>query len=292
MKKVLATAVIAAAAALVPGAAMASPNYLGPTGYILTPNAKVVPNMCVELGYHWLDSSNQGRFVPNVSQIHSFKGNMGFGNFLEIGGSHWRFPSIAGFNTTQLNAKAAIGESWPVQIAGGVLDALDDTQRGAYVAGGINVGKKLGSNLLPKSLEVGAGWGTGNIVNGIFANGGFMLGPNLQLMAEWIERTGFGNRRVTTQFGMVNTGARLHFKKLSGVAIDLGVLDVTRDPTPSAGLSYSLCFGKKHKKHVGDDEDEGGKGEEKPAGEPKPVSKSAPKYGIQAVSGKLVSDAR
>jgi hypothetical protein len=270
--KILATAVLAAAAIAVPvGSAMAAPNYLGPSGYMLTPDASVTPNMCFNAGYHYISDNNSRRtLVPGFSPIHSFAGNLGIGNFLEIGGSHLLFSNAQALDTTWLNAKASVlGPNSPFQLAGGVMDALDDFARAAYVVGSFNIGEKVSVPLLPKSLRLGAGWGTANVIDGIFVNGGFLIGKVAEIHGEWIDNT-----------GLVNLGTRWRIPKAYGLALDAGVFDVTNNPTPGGGLSYTVCFGKKrHKKH---DEEDDGKGEMKgepkpaPAGEAKPLSLGFP----------------
>lgn len=265
VRSVLSATALAAGLCAVPGAAMAAPapSYLGPTGYILTPNAEVTPASCVNIGAH-------NFVIPTVSpsRVTSAHGNIGIGNRLELGYTRLTFHDQFTPNVNLANAKLAVlGPSAPVQLAGGVIDAFNDLFRTAYVVGQINVGEKLGKlKVIPKSLTAGAGWGTGSVlspINGVFVNGGFSPVRQVELHGEWMNNT-----------GMVNTGLRFRPSgKLSGIVLDLGAIDVTNVAgagwEPAGGLSWQMCFGKGRKHH---DDDEGGK-DEKSAPAPAPPAK-------------------
>ena len=271
VRSVLSATALAAGLCAVPTAAMAqapAPSYLGPTGYILTPNADVTPAGCVNIGAH--------NFVlPTVSpsRVTSAHGNIGIGNRLELGYTRLTFHDQFTPNVNLANAKLAVlGPTSPVQLAGGVLDAFNDLFRTAYVVGQLNVGEKMNSKFIPRSLRAGAGWGTGSVlspINGVFVNGAFNPMRAVELHGEWMNNT-----------GMVNTGLRIRPSgRISGLILDVAALNVTGVGGVrgqgggwelGGGLSYQMCFGKGRKHHDGDDE--GGK-DEKSAPAPAPPSK-------------------
>jgi hypothetical protein len=237
------------------GAAMAAPapSYLGPTGYILTPNAEVTPGGCANIGYHFFDfAGGPNRLgASNVSAAHA---NIGLGDRLELGYTRLIFHDNFTPSANLANAKLSVlGAKSPVMVAGGVLDAFNDIFRTAYVVGQINVGEHFSKTWIPRSLRVGAGWGTGNVfspINGVFVNGAVNPIRAVELHGEWMNNT-----------GLVNTGLRIRpSKKLDGLVLDLAAVDVTGVAggwDPAGGLSYTFCFGKGKKHEGGDYEDEG-----------------------------------
>lgn len=241
----------ASALLLVPGAAMAAPNFIGPSGFILTPDATVTPAGCFNLGYHYLNIGTQrdrreGIGCPDVSTI---AGNLGVANHFEIGGNWLEVNGVPQADAAWLNMKAEVlGPKSPIQLAGGVMDALDESDRGAYFAGTINVGHYVKNKLIPRSLRMGGGWGSGNVIDGAFANGSFLLGPNVEIMAEWIHHQDTRGLAPCLD-GHVNAGVRFRpSKKLAGLCLDFGALGVDGNNVNFAGgLSYAFCMAKKHK---------------------------------------------
>jgi hypothetical protein len=231
IRNVLAASLLTAALAVLPGPAMAAPSYIGPSGYLLTPDATVAPNLQFDLGYHYIDVDSG----PNASFVH---GNLGLLDHVEVTGTWFNLHGSSRADAGWLSAKGTLLKpSSPFQIAGGVIDGLDDTDRGAYVVGQVNVGSYLPSmRFIPRTLRVGAGWGTGNVIDGIFVNGGFLVGKNIELMAEWIDELDF-----------INTGVRFRSGMVPGLAVDFGVIDV-EDPNWSVGLSYSIGLDKYFRK--------------------------------------------
>jgi len=270
IKKILAATALVAGLAALPTAASATPNFLGPSGYILTPDASVTPAGCVNIGYHYFDVDKfiptRNRGIFDVPDFQVLGGNIGLFDRLEVGGSWFNRHNddlLSGPNgdAVWLNAKLAVlRQDSPIQLAGGVMDALDDSDaRAAYVVGSVNVGEKFKSKLLPRTLRVGAGYGTGHVIDGIFVNGGFMIGKHVELMGEWIDNQSdepFENELLGKALdGNINVGGRLHV--LEGLTLDAGALGVDADdPIITVGATYTHCFGKKHKKHDKKDKDE------------------------------------
>jgi hypothetical protein len=217
--------------AVLPAPALAAPGYLGPSGYILTPDAMVAPDRCLNGGFHFFENDRGRDFSAAAA-------NYGIGDRFEVGATFFNVHGPGSSTDFWLNGKASLLKpDQPFQIAGGVIDLLDETDRGAYVVGSVNVGEQFESELLPRSLRVGAGWGSGNFIDGLFVNGGFALG-SIQLLAEWIDRP-----------NLVNLGGRY---QLGGWTFDLAGVNLSHDASVAVGASYTYCFGR----GGGDDTDE------------------------------------
>jgi hypothetical protein len=250
-----------------------SPSILGPTGYILTPNAEIAgggeTNFAMAFGYDLVD--NDSAFSgPNVNY---YKVNMGLFKHLEVGGTFTHINGFGTFDTAYLNAKANILKPCgPFQLAGGVIDGFDTANIGGldlrteYVVGTLEVGRWV--KMFP-TLRVGAGWQTNTPIgvlpvaapdDSIFVNGGLMIGQYLEIVGEWIDVQNNANISFT------NLGGRLH---IGNFEVHGYVLDVFEDALvgniiPVYGASYTFK-GKGGKKHKGG----GGKGEPEMKGEPK-----------------------
>ena len=285
--KVLRSALIAAAIAL-PGSAMAAPSVLGPNGYIFTPDGFTTPGGCIAFGYHHAEGDlfpfvSGDREAPRVSfhrpDINAEALNFGIGNRLEIGatafssGEHRIFVNeendaeLIGGTVPLVNAKLALlSPRSPVQLVGGVIDALDYLERTAYVYGSFNVGPMIHrlplTTLLPRRMQVGAGWATG-MIDGAFVNAGLPVTPNLELMFEWLDNN------IPGVYGLegrqINLGGRFRFHKVPGLAVDIATTDFD---APLFGVSYTYCRMKHHKKST---KGEGGEEKGEPKGEAKPA---------------------
>src|SRR4051794_28927274 len=197
----------ALAAGLLPVAASATPvdesfsssNVYGITGYILTPNAAVVPSGCVDLGAHYVQGVRgqaHDDFLLDCPDVVIPHINVGLFNHLEIGaGDRIILSTPAGFDNDDIYANAkfrATGLRNPLQLAAGVQDFTNNVQRTVYAVGTLHVGNLVKSKML-RTVEVGCGWRFANgnnpfgaaDVSAPFVNGAFGLGSAVQLMAEW-----------------------------------------------------------------------------------------------------------
>jgi hypothetical protein len=242
--------------------AMASPapNYLGPTGYILTPNADVMEGGCLNTGYHFLDLSNPRVANPNISSGYV---NAGLFDRAEIGGSalffHAQpFPNDKTFKSrAMLNGKVKVFGpelAWPTTLAVGVMDATDSLFRTAYVVGQVDLSRYAGLPMFPDGLVVGAGWGAGNRwspIDGVWVNGRFNPIDYTEAHGEWMSNT-----------GLTNVGVRVNPPFAQGLALDFSAIDVTGVAggwSPAIGASYTYCFtGRGGGGGGGDYDDEGG----------------------------------
>jgi len=288
--KGLRSALIAAAIAL-PGSAMAAPSVLGPNGYIFTPDGFTTPGGCIAFGYHHADgdlfteirTNPQGVPFARLDRpdVNAEVLNIGIGNRLEIGatafssGPHRLFVNgegdteVVGGTEPLVNAKLSLlSPRSPIQVVGGVIDALDYVERTPYVYGSFNFGPMIHrlplTTLLPRRIQVGAGWATG-MIEGAFVNAGLPVTPNLELMFEWLDND------IPGVYGLegrqINIGGRFRFHKVPGLAIDMATTDFD---APLFGVSYTYCRLHRHKKHT---EEEGGEEKGEPKGEPKGEAK-------------------
>jgi hypothetical protein len=248
-----------------------SPSILGPTGYILTPNAEIAgggeTNFAMAFGYDLVD--NDSAFSgPNVNY---YKVNMGLFKHLEVGGTFTHINGFGTFDTAYLNAKANIFKPCSFfQLAGGAIDAADTANIGGqslrteYVVGSLELGRW--ATMFP-TLRVGAGWQSHTPIgvipvaapdDSIFVNGGLMIGKYLEIVGEWIDV-----RDANVSFA--NVGGRLHIGNLEvhGYLLDVTEDALVGDIVPVYGASYTFKPG--GKKHKGG----GGKGEPEMKGEPK-----------------------
>jgi hypothetical protein len=274
---------------LVPGSAMAAPNIMGQSGYLYTPDGNVLGSGCVSVGYHHAKGDPQiflrpaagggvraAVVTPNVNSYHL---SVGAFNHLELG--------LTAFNTGEdgvvrispntitteggtsylANAKVALFKPTSnIQLVGGVVDGFDTIQRSGYGYLSLNAGSYMGNvpvvSTFAKKLQVGAGYGFGYI-DGVFANGSVSLGPNIELMAEWLDNDLEGVSSGIEGY-QYNIGGRFRTgKSLPGLAIDIGVTNLGGSAEMAYGLSWTYCPQKHHKKtdDGGDDGgDEKGKG--------------------------------
>jgi len=288
-----ALSLLPAAAHATPEAPFSAPNYYGITGAILTPDANVLPNMCVNLGGHYfvgrtisperddlrglgLGGDRLGLRCPDTSVVF---GNIGIGNRLEIGGAYrqvWDRDVQGGGipNRAMLNAKLNVTPTnFPLQVAGGVQDATNHLQRTVYAVGTIQPGRLVKGVSALRGLSVSGGWrwvsetdedsGFRNDDFGApFVNGTIPVGKYVQLLGEWNPEQDLERNAFICVGGTVNAGARIHLPMFKGIVLDVAGIGLDHDPTLAGGLSYQMCFGKKHHKkseEPGCDE----KGEEK-----------------------------
>src|SRR5205823_2320806 len=93
VRNAVAASLLAGALAAIPGAASAAPNFFGPSGFIVTPDAMVVPAGCLNAGYHYfsVDQEAINEFgVRTAPSFDTIKGNVGIANLLEIGGTGYQ----------------------------------------------------------------------------------------------------------------------------------------------------------------------------------------------------------
>jgi hypothetical protein len=234
-----------------------SPSILGPTGYILTPNAEIAgggkDNVAVAMGYDLVDNDTAfGQGAPNTNY---YKVNLGLFRHLEVGGAFTHINGFGTFDTSYLNVKANVfSPCSPFQLAGGAIDAARTSNIAGnglateYVTGSLNVGRWV--SFFP-TLRVGAGWQTKTPLGvfpvaadaeSIFVNGGLMVGKYLEIVGEWINVYD-----VAGEPQFVNLGGRLHF---GGLEVHGYVMNVTEDALgpniiPVYGASYTFVPKKK-----------------------------------------------
>ncbi len=254
--KILRTMLIAGLA-LLPGAAMAAPNLLGPSGYFFTPDSVVLPRDCVNLGYHHFEvdevARRQGlrRVTFTAPDVNAYKLNYGLFDRLEVGLAYVDH-NLDG-DQTLLNAKYAIlQEKEPqdadLELVVGIMDATDSFSQTPYIYASTQVGDDLQrfpviSRALPRRIRAGVGLGAG-IVKGVFVNAGIPLTPNIELIYE-----GLNNGFLGYDGWQNNLGGRIRTNKVKGLALDIGAINFDH---MVLGISYSRCFGKRKKHH--DDE--------------------------------------
>ena len=116
-----------------------------------------------------------------------------------------------------------------------VRDEIVVTTRGIFVVDvqGLT-GKKKEYRYFPlKGLKLGVGWGSGNVIDGLFVNGTWSLGTVLEIIGEW--HTDAAGRELVNIGGRFRTGP----KSLSGLAWDIGAIGLNTDnPRLAGGLSY------------------------------------------------------
>lgn len=215
--------------------AEAAPTVLGPTGFILTPDCNVVRHGVVNVGYHYL---NPGTLGPNPSSLGKI--NAGVGDHLELGGTFVGTSGPTGPSGVWGNAKVSLykPDNW-VQVAGGVLDVNNATQRAAYVTTLINGYWLLRHAKFPvKGIKAGAGYGSGGALNAHWVQGSFQVGTPVEMLTEWLSYHNGGGSQL-------NAGLRLRLgsRPIRGLSLDLLGLDVTGpNRTWSAGFAYKHRF--------------------------------------------------
>jgi hypothetical protein len=242
-----------AAAAILGGAipAAAAPTILGPTGFIVTPDCNVVRHGVASVGYHYL---NPGTLGPNPSSLG--KTNVGIGDHFEVGGTFVGTSGPSGPSGVWGNAKASLyaPDNW-IQLAGGVLDVNNATQRAAYVTTLVNGYWLLRHAKFPvKGLKAGAGYGTGGALNAMWVHGSFQMGTPVEVLTEWLSYHNGGGSQL-------NAGLRLRLggRPLRGVSLDLLGLDVTGPSrTWSAGFAYKHRFHRRNQSNSTDPKAGGG----------------------------------
>lgn len=187
-------------------AAVAVPNFLGPTGLLFTPTA----NMLEEGGYNVMLTA-----IEHASDV-SYAANYGFRPNLEIG-----FTRL-GNRHTIINAKYQIQPETvnTVGVALGVMDLTDQTRVTPYIVAGkrlTNTGSAV-TDQVQFNLGLSAGNGNDEIpVKGLFGGVSFDATPRLTLMLEHDGHDlNYGARlavtnRITGQLGLVDGGDHLAF---------------------------------------------------------------------------------
>jgi hypothetical protein len=274
-----------AATVLVPGSAMAAPNILGQSGYLYTPDGTILGSGCVSVGYHHAKGDPQiylrpaagggVRAVVKQPNVNSYHLGVGLFNHLEVGftalntgedGTVRISPNAItteGGTSYLANAKLSLLKPTSnVQLVAGVVDGFDTIQRSAYGYMSLNAGGFMRSvpvvSLFAKKMQVGFGYGTGYL-DGLFANGSVSLGPNIELMAEWLEQDLEGVSSGVPGY-QYNIGGRFRTgKTLPGLAFDIGVTNLTGgSPEMTYGISWTYCPQKHHKKSDDGGDDNGG----------------------------------
>lgn len=222
--------VIVMTAAMISGAALAAPSWLGITGNILTPDDIVL---------------SPGDFSAN---LHSFQDNnnpvviaaaMGVTDGLELGLGSFD-PDVAGIGkSTFVNAKYSVlmeTQSRPSLVIGatdltGELDP--DGDPGFFVL--------FGKNLTPVATDIAGepsaplrgmlGYGTG-IYNGFFASLDWTLTPKVSVMAELISEANIAE--IASNESMINAGIRLAIT--SELRVDAALID---GQDLAFGISYT-----------------------------------------------------
>ncbi len=232
-----------------PGSAMAAPSMIpGVSGAGVTPDATVIPNLCIVPQYSYFDTS-----TLSPSDFSMAGGGIGLFNYVEVGAHTADVHNNNGIDFVFVNAKATLlGNDKPFQIAGGVIDAFDDVDRAAYVVATVKIGEQFQTAYLPRSLMASAGWGDGLWIDGFFWNASVNVVKWLQIYGEYSE-----NDAAFYADDIVNAGLKLQFGGLTGQVIVMGINN--DDSVVGASVSYTYCFGKKHKKHDKDDKDDEGR---------------------------------
>lgn len=211
--------VIAVAIAVLSGAVLAGPSYLGITGNILTPSDEVLLAGDFSAGMFMVESEN----TPFV-----IGANVGVNNQLEVGFGHYD-PDVPGVGSnTFFSFKYSVmeeSEGMPSLVIGaiditGELDPNDDP--GFYAV----LGKKItpfASNLMGRPISpihAMAGIG-GGIYNGFFGALDWELNEQISLFGEYVNSISLMN--MFDKKSMINFGARLSFSEsltASGAIID------------------------------------------------------------------------
>lgn len=221
---------IAMAVAMISGAALAAPSYLGITGNILTPDDILLSPGDFSANLH----SFQGTNTPLV-----YAASLGATDGLEVGLGHFD-PDVPGVGTeTFVNVKYAV-LSETQQMPSLVIGATDltgeldpDGDAGFFIV--------FGKNLTPVATDIAGepsapirgmlGYGTG-IYNGLFASLDWTLTSRVSAMAEFI--SGANIREISADDSMFNVGVRLAIT--NEIRVDAALMD-GQDLT--FGISYT-----------------------------------------------------
>ena len=203
-------------ASLLCGSALwAEPTLKGYTGLLMVPTAETLGDGDYHLG---ISTGEDGDW----EDFHYY-GAFGIGNDTEVGLTMWR-PRGAG-NQTYLHAKRGMGIVGGADFAAGVFDLTGEDQTTVYAVATWEQGRVVGEvddqSLFFVNLHAGLGAG---MIDGIFAGVEFMLGPNVGIMAEWIDNG-------------VNLGARL--RPLDQLVLDAGLTDIDQ---LVVNVSYNRSF--------------------------------------------------
>jgi hypothetical protein len=237
-----------------------SSNFLGPTGYIMTPNAYVQSDTSFSIGTHFVRGAEIGRVrLPDVAVVH---GTLGLFDWAEVGGAYRIVFDNPVPNAAYMNAKVRLTPaSFPLAIAGGVQDGTNSIARNIYGVATLDVLKAMGHGCGKKvgpiqSFQVGGGYRWQSdlggfpvpAINAPFANGAIQIGKSVQLMAEWNPDQNLFLNGFYPAVGEVNAGLRFAIG-VPGLAIDIAGIGLDNDArTYGGGLNYTFAFGKSHAK--------------------------------------------
>lgn len=252
------------------GVALAAPSVLGPSGYIFTPDDTTLPKGCITFGYHQFDLSNPGGWDTNSYVLGaglSDRTELTITDFDHVLGTPR--PNLHRFGTNNLvtgNLKlSAIPETERrhFNIIAGVTDFADTIKVTPYIYGSFSLGSLLQHTpwvgfLLPRSpVRAGVGYATG-MIKGPFVNAALALIPNVEFHWEFLKNEFRGYRDTGYQN---NVGVRFRTgRKFPGIALDFDTVDLHR---LSFGISYTHC---PPQHEGGGEEEEKGKGDQKPRG--------------------------
>ncbi len=190
----------------------AQPTLRGYTGMLIVPNAETVGDGNYYLGW----GAGEGGDLEN----HSFYGTFGLDENTEVGVNMWR-PKGAE-NQTFLHAKYTLPVEAGPQIATGVFDLTGELDTTVYAVATWRQGQIIGEvdDRPIQFLNLHAGFAAG-MFSDIFAGVEMMFGPEVGIMAEWVDND-------------VHVGAR--FQPVDMFHFDVGLLDIDE-------LVFNLSYG-------------------------------------------------
>jgi hypothetical protein len=188
-----------------------TPSMLGPTGCIVTPTTDV-SGRSYSIGYHWLNDTFDALAKLNISPIER----------LEVGVA-WIDPASATVDEeTVFNIKYLLAEEdedSPAFLAG-VWDVSDELDQTWYAV----VSKRMEGEV---PVIINLGGGTGDIINGFFANATLELTDEVDFLAEYdSEEINFG----------------LRARPYEGITIDLISVDNGTDREFGVGGAYTATW--------------------------------------------------
>ena len=188
-----------------------TPSMLGPTGCIVTPTTEIATRS-YSIGYHWLNDTFDAIAKLNLSPIER----------LEVGVA-WISPdSTTVDDQTVFQAKYLLAEEdddSPALLAG-VWDATDELDQTWYAV----VSKTLHGEV---PVIINLGGGTGDIINGFFANTTLRLTEDVDFLAEYdSEEINFG----------------LRARPYEGITLDAISVDNGTDREFGVGASYTATW--------------------------------------------------
>lgn len=180
----------------------AEPTLKGYTGLLIAPTAETLGQ-----GDYYLGASTG---EDGDWEDYAFYGTFGLDDVTEVGITMWR-PRGSGDNT-YLHIKRSIAMQGGANIATGVFDLTGETETTVYAVATWEQGRTVGEvdDRDVRFLNLHAGFSAG-MFEGIFGGVEFMFGPDLGIMAEWIDND-------------VNIGAR--FRPFDMMNIDIGMTDI------------------------------------------------------------------